>query len=318
MIRILAYTTSGELQTDWTIEQVQQNRESLAWYWIDFAQPTMQETYQLHQLGFHELAIQDCLHLQQRTKLDIYDDYRFYVLNAIDPITLQPNEIDLFQHEQYIVTFHFKLQPEIDAVWEKMSTDPTAQALGSWFICYKVMDKITDSFFPIAEQLEDQITEIGTRLQINGEMNQLFQIRRNLLHLRYVVQSLRELVIRITQSDQLTSSKEERRYYMDIFDLLTRLSGMIDSNREMTSDIRDNYLSLNSHRMNSIMMTLTLFTTIFMPLTFIAGIYGMNFDHMPELHSRYGYFIVLGVMVLISIVMVIWFRRKGWFSRSDK
>jgi magnesium transporter len=318
MIRILVYTKLGEIHSDWTLEQVQQNRASLIWYWIDFAQPTMQETYQLHQLGFHELAIQDCLHLQQRTKLDIYDDYRFYVLNAIDPITLQPNEIDLFQHEQYIVTFHFKPQPEIDFVWEKMSTDPTAQPLGSWFICYKIMDKITDSFFPIAEELEDQITEIGTRLQINGELNQLFQIRRNLLRLRYVVQSLRELIIRITQSDQLTGSKEEQRYYMDVYDLLARLSGMIDSNREMTSDIRDNYLSLNSHRMNSIMMTLTLFTTIFMPLTFIAGIYGMNFEHMPELHTRYGYFIVLGVMVVISIGMIIWFRHKGWFSKNEQ
>jgi len=103
---------------------------------------------------------------------------------------------------------------------------------------------------------------------------------------------------------------------MDIFDYLSRLSSMIDSSREMASDIRDNHISLNSNRMNTIMMTLTLFTTIFMPLTFIVGLYGMNFEYMPELKWRYGYFMVLGILLVISLIMYGWFKRKGWFLKE--
>jgi magnesium transporter len=182
------------------------------------------------------------------------------------------------------------------------------------------MDKVADSFFPLAEKLEDRITAIGVRPEVTGrmqkQMNELFHIRRSLLRLRHVIWPFRDLVFRITQSEHLSGKGEERRYYMDVYDYLLKLSTMIDSSRDMTSDIRDNHISLNSNRMNSIMMTLTVITTIFMPLTFIAGIYGMNFDYMPELKWHYGYFFVLGCMFAISIGMFLWFKHKGWFFKE--
>lgn len=320
MIRILAYSKSGEVIEDLTLEDIKQKRAELTWYWIDFNEPTLKEANELHNLGFHELAIQDCLHLQQRTKLDNYGDYHFLVVNAIDKESLKPKEIDIFQHHQYIVTFHYKPQAEIDKVWERMQHDKNAQSLGSNYICYKIMDKITDSFYPIAEKLEDRLTEIGVRPERSGrtkdQMNELFHIRRKLLRLRHVVYPLRDLVFRITQSSHLHVSDEERRYYNDVYDYLSRLSSTIDSSREMASDIRDNHISLNSNRMNIIMMTLTLFTTIFMPLTFIVGLYGMNFEYMPELKWKYGYFMVLGIMLVISLIMYGLFKRKGWFLKE--
>src|SRR5690606_15967373 len=104
--------------------------------------------------------------------------------------------------------------------------------------------------------------------------------------------------------------------YNDVYDYLSKLRSTIDSSREMASDIRDNHISLNSNRMNIIMMTLTLFTTIFMPLTFIVGLYGMNFEYMPELKWRYGYFTVLGIMLVTSLIMYGLFKRKGWFLKE--
>ncbi|MXQ52819.1 magnesium/cobalt transporter CorA [Shimazuella alba] len=320
MIRILAYSKSGELHEDLPLNEIKQKRSELAWYWVDFNKPTKKEAEELYQMGFHELAIQDCLHLQQRTKLDDYEDYHFFVLNAIDQKNLRPKEIDIFQHQQYVVTFHYKEQPEIDAVWDCMKKDSNAQSLGSRYICYKIMDKVADSFFPLAEKLEDRITAIGVRPEVTGrmqkQMNELFHIRRSLLRLRHVIWPFRDLVFRITQSEHLSGKGEERRYYMDVYDYLLKLSTMIDSSRDMTSDIRDNHISLNSNRMNSIMMTLTVITTIFMPLTFIAGIYGMNFEYMPELKWHYGYFFVLGCMFAISIGMFLWFKHKGWFFKE--
>jgi magnesium transporter len=320
LIRILAHTKTGQIKEDLALEDIKEKRSDLAWYWIDFDQPTLQEANELKKLGFHELAIQDCLHLEQRTKLDDYDDYHFFVINAIDKKTLKPKEIDIFQHHQYVVTFHYKAQPEIDTVWDTMKNDNEAQSLGSRFICYKIIDRIVDSFFPVAEKLEDRLTTIGIRPEKTGrmqeQMNELFHIRRSLLRLRHVIYPLRDLVYRITQSNHLFGSDEERRYYMDISDYLIKLSAMNDSSREMTSDIRDNHISLNSNRMNTIMMTLTLFTTIFMPLTFIVGLYGMNFEYMPELKSHYGYYIVLGVMLIVGVMMYIWFKQKGWFIKE--
>ncbi len=108
--------------------------------------------------------------------------------------------------------------------------------------------------------------------------------------------------------------KERQLYFHDIYDHLLKLSEMIETNREITADIRDSYLSLNSNRMNNIMMTFTAITTIFMPLSFIAGIYGMNFDYMPELHWKYGYFVVLAAMAVIGMTMFVWFKRNGWFQ----
>lgn len=319
MIRILAYTKTGELYQNISLTDLDQLRSSLAWFWIDFNQPTQKEASLLRKLGFHELAIQDCLHLEQRTKLDDYDDYHFFVINAIDKARLEPLEIDIFQHRQYVVTFHYHEQPEVDHVWNLMITDETAQSLGSRFITYKIIDRVVDSFFPIAEQLEERLTELEIKpranVRIQNLMNEVFRIRRNLLRLRHVIWPLRDLVFRITQSEHLFGSEEERRYYMDVHDYLLRLSSMIESSREMTTDMRDNYMSINSNRMNSIMMTLTVITTIFMPLTFIAGIYGMNFDYMPETKWHYGYFMVLGLMAIIGLVMYFWFKRKGWFSK---
>jgi magnesium transporter len=320
MIRILAYSKSGEIRKDLTLEDIQEKRSELAWYWIDFNEPTLKEANELHNLGFHKLAIQDCLHLQQRTKLDDYEDYHFFVINSINKDNLKPQEIDLFHHHQYVVTFHYKPQEEIDTVWERIQYDENAQSLGSKYICYKIMDKIADSFSPIAEKLEDRLTEIGMRsertVRMKDQMNELFHIRRKLMRLRQVIYPLRDLVYRITQTAHLYGNDEERRYYMDVFDYLSRLSSLIDSSREMASDIRDNHISMNSHRMNTIMMTLTLFTTIFMPLTFIAGLYGMNFEYMPELKWRYGYFMVLGVLLTTGLIMYGWFKRKGWFLKE--
>jgi magnesium transporter len=184
------------------------------------------------------------------------------------------------------------------------------------------MDQIVDQYFPVAQELEDRIAalEEKTRRNLNSLrplMRQVFLIRSQLLTLRHTVWPMRDLLYRILNSERLSLSVDERMHYRNIHDHLEKLAAMIESSREMTADIRDNYLSLNAHRMNSVMMTLTVITTIFMPLTFIVGVYGMNFEYMPELKWKYGYFTVLGIMALIALTMTLWFKKKGWFQRDD-
>ncbi|MNY35478.1 Magnesium transport protein CorA [compost metagenome] len=145
-------------------------------------------------------------------------------------------------------------------------------------------------------------------------MSQVFNVRGRLLKLRRTIVPMRDLMYRILNSQHVQSNGEERIYFGDIYDHLLKLTDMIEVDREMTADLRDSYISLNSNRMNSIMKTLTVITTIFMPLTLIAGIYGMNFRVMPELDWKYGYFGVLLLMLVLGAGMVRWFRRSGWFK----
>jgi magnesium transporter len=252
--------------------------------------------------------------------LDYFDDYHFYIINAINPKTLKPEEIDLFCGEKFVVTFHYNPHKEIDEVWERMKNNPLPHSQAPGYIVYKIFDEIVDSFFPIAQKLEDRLTDLETKsmghYSMEKRIDELFELRRQLLSLRHVVWPMRDLLYRMVNSHRLWNSEEERRHFLDIYDSLLKLSEMIESSREMTADIRDNYLSITSHRMNSIMMTLTIITTLFMPLTFIAGIYGMNFEYMPELKWKYGYFFILGVMAIVTIVMYYWFKRKGWINKE--
>jgi magnesium transporter len=180
------------------------------------------------------------------------------------------------------------------------------------------MDKLVDNYFPTLYFIEDQLNELEAqgenRPNIQKLTQQVYDIRSDLLRLRRTVLPMRDLLYRIINSEKISGFKGQHAYYTDIYDHLLKLSEMIESNREMTADLRDSYDSLRSNRMNSIMKTLTVITTIFMPLTFIAGVYGMNFVNMPELQWHSGYYIVIGVMLVLGLGMYSWFKRKGWFD----
>jgi len=145
-------------------------------------------------------------------------------------------------------------------------------------------------------------------------MDEIFDIRSDLLNLRKTINSMRNLLYRIINSERLIGFHEHKLYFSDIHDHLIKLSDMIASDRELTSDMRDNYLSINSSRLNKHMVVLTVISSIFIPLTFVVGVYGMNFQNMPELTWKYGYFIILIIMAFIAIKMFLWFKRKGWFD----
>jgi len=316
MLRTLAVTHEGHVLVDVPIDSLSQT--DIAWYWVDFAMPTEEEAMLLdHHFHFHPLAIEDCFHFLQRPKMDTYDDVQFFVLHAIDEKTLNAEEIDLFVGPQFIVSFHLKPSNEIDEAWQRISKQHNAEGKNQLHVMHLIIDKLVDNYFPSLFQIEDQLNDlevIDRKASIQKVMDDVFDIRSSLLKLRRTVNPMRDLVYRIMNTEKIQGMREQLVYFTDIYDHLLKLSEMIDSNRDVTADMRDSYISLNSNRMNAIMKTLTVITTIFMPLTFIAGIYGMNFANMPELAWHNGYFIVLGLMGLIGLSMFVYFWRKGWFS----
>lgn len=255
----------------------------------------------------------------QRPKVEFYEEHLFYVVHALNEKTLDATEVDIFSTKNMIVTFHKTEVPEIDFVWSYLKELKTVpQELGKNELLHKLIDKLVDMYFPIMHQLEERVMSIESNEDDEAPklINQIFDIRGDLLSLRKTVVPMRELLYRMLESKRVGLDADERSYFHDIYDHLLRLTDMMTSAREMTSDIRDNHISLNSYRMNNIMKTLTVITTIFMPLTFIAGLYGMNFVNMPELKSQNGYFYVLGMMILLGLLMTLWFKKKGWFEQD--
>ncbi|MFE1245490.1 magnesium/cobalt transporter CorA [Fictibacillus sp. NPDC058756] len=290
------------------------------WVWVDFDSPIKKETNLLRSFfNFHPLAVEDCVNNLQRPKVEFYEEHMFYVAHALDEETLEATEVDIFTTKNMVVTFHKTEVPEIDFVWNYLKDLKTVPPeLGKNELIHKLMDKLVDMYFPIMHKLEERVISIESNENDEAPklISQIFDIRADLLSLRKTVVPMRELLYRMLESKRVGLDAEERSYFHDIYDHLLRLTDMMTSAREMTSDIRDNYISLNSYRMNNIMKTLTVITTIFMPLTFIAGLYGMNFVNMPELKSENGYFYVLGFMILLGVMMSLWFKKKGWFEQE--
>lgn len=316
MIRTLALTKDMKLVRNLPVEELL--RQDLNWFWVDFERALDIEVDILDKgFRFHHLAIEDCLQLLQRPKLDYYDGYNFFVLNALNQKSLESEEIDLFVGKNYIVTFHLDSMAEIEECWNKVISNESTWDKGPTYILYIIIDKIVDQFFPAVYRIEDHLDEMDNNIKgksISRLMDEVFDLRGELLEIRRTVVSMRDLLYRILNSERLNGFKEYRLYLSDIYDHLLKLFEMIDSCRDMTADMRDSYMSMNSSRMNKNMMVLTVISTIFMPLTFIAGVYGMNFDFMPELGWKYGYFVILGIMLIIGVTMFFWFKKKGWFD----
>jgi len=314
MIRTLAMLHDGTVQYDVSFQLLKKN--DVKWYCVDFQNASVDENKLLSQFfHFHPLSIEDCVEYVQRPKLDYYDSYMFIVLHAIHQKTLEPEEVDLFLHKKFLVTYHKKAIRDINNIWHLVKKEKDLQE-GPIQILHKIADKIVDDYFPPVYQLEDllnQIEENTKNQSIDDLMRQLFAIRSDLYKIRRTVIPMRDLLYRIISSDKLNRFKEEL-YFYDIYDHLLKIVEMIEANRELTADIRDSYLSFTSNRMNTIMITLTVISSVFMPLTFIAGIYGMNFKNMPELEMQYGYFIVLAIMGVIGFGMLYFFYRMGWFQ----
>lgn len=316
MIRTMAVNRQYELISN--IQVTELVKGDFLWFWIDLFNPNETEIELLRNpLGFHPLAVEDCIYTLQRPKLDYYEDYTFFVTQAINPRTIEREEIDLFVSEKYVVTFHHHPSGEIDEVVKRLHHSTDLKKWDSSHVLYYILDKMVDNYFPHVYQIEDTLTEIDENSKgrsMEALLADLFNTRHDLLSLRHTISPMRDLIYRILNSQRLKGIQRRIAYFSDIHDHLLKLTEMIEANRELTTDIRDSYISLNANETNHVMKVLTVITTIFMPLTFIVGVYGMNFHNMPELSWKYGYFGALFLMFAIAVGMSWWFMKKGWFK----
>lgn len=309
--RILAKDQTDSIK-EMTLEDLQKCDYSLVW--VDIHAPQEYEANILRTyFNFHPLTIEDCLdRINQRPKVDFYQSYMFFIIHSLNE-NFERNEIDIYVNEKAIVTVHEDHIEEIDKVW-----GVTDQLDTSIHVLHKIIDAVVDAYLPKAYQIEEQLNVLEDHLQHslnNDPMSQLYEIRTMISRLSRIILPMNDLMYRIIHSERISALSEHHYYLNDVYDHLLKLKELVDGYKEFSTDLRDSYMAVSSNKMNETMMTLTIITTIFMPLTFIAGLYGMNFSEMPGLSFRNGFWYVLLFMIIITVIMMILFMLKGWLFR---
>jgi len=289
-----------------------------ALFWLDMEEPTKKEGEFLSSFfHFHPLAIEDCWDEINHPKADDYGDYLFIIFH--EPRTSEKRfttkEVEFFLGSNFLVTFHKSRLPHIAEVQGQLEKRPELFSRGPDFLLYLILDDIIDNYFPVLDKIETRIDELEDSIVVNpsrNTVNGIFSLKREVLHLKKVIGPQREILNRFTRAEFPIVAKTSLVYYRDLYDHIYRIYDLAESFRDLLSGALDAYLSSLSNRMNEIMKVLTIITTILLPLSLIAGIYGMNFRFMPELSRPWGYPWALGLMVTVALVMIRYFRKKNW------
>lgn len=291
--------------------------------WIDVAglEDNKKITGICNEYKIHPLFIEDMLNTRQRPKLDILDDYLFVVFKLLEAptgqLTYKTEQISLIIKQNLLITFRESDRYDLTPLYKRLSAEHSlVREQGSDYLTYLLMDYIVDDYFNfveetaiLLEQIEDQLIKKPESI----ELQSLYTSKRRTITLRKTIAPLRDIVHLLLSDGGGLINNRYNLYFRDLYDHCIRLVESIDLHREMSSSMLDIYLSTLNNRMNETMKVLTMFASIFIPLTFIVGVYGMNFEFMPELGWRYGYPTVMTVMIFLAVLMLYYFKRKKLF-----
>jgi magnesium transporter len=301
--------------------QIERRLASGEFFWLDLQRPSPEDAELLGQLfGFHPLPLEDAQQFGQRAKLEDYDDFAFIVVYGASADEDRLVEVHCFYSERYLVTVHRDDCPpfaDLRARYlqgEKEHTETTPILL-----LHEVIDRLTDSFFPMLQEFDDDLDAIEADLEgepADGLQQAIFALKRRLVHIRKAVGPQRDLLARLADGTAALPgmSVEAERYFRDVYDHLIRIGDLLESYRDLLSGASEVYLSTVSNRLNAVMKQLAVIATIFLPLTFVTGFFGQNFGWMVD-HIGSGWtFVVVGLgsQAIALVIVLAYFRRRGW------
>jgi magnesium transporter len=268
--------------------------------------------------NLHPLTLEDIVHIDQRPKFEDYDNYILAILKMITyDSEVISEQLSIVLTENTVISFQEpKGGDAFDIIRNRLrQCKGRVRKLGADYLFYALMDAVVDCYFNVIEVIGDKVEVIEEEIMNepkNESLNHLYRMKREIIFLRKQVWPLRDMIANLIRSQTKFISPNTQIYLRDIQDHSTRIIDTVETYRDLLSGIMDIYLSTNANKMNEVMKVLTIMSSIFIPVTFIAGVYGMNFEFMPELKSPYGYAIVWGVMLSIITGLVIYFKRKKW------
>ncbi len=323
MIKCAFYLTpDGKLMDQLGIEQIRTllaTGEGLLW--VDIEDVTSEDAELLTNVFcFHSLAVEDCISKNiHPPKIDDFEDYLFIIVHGInyniESDVEETTELALFLGKNYLVTSHDVPLRAVASVLDHVRKDGRPMRRGVDFLAHDLINTLVDNIMPTIEEMNDKSATIEAEALHEPKretLTSIMQLKRSILALTRVILPQREIMNGLSRGEYALISERAQIYYRNIYDHLVRIEMLALGLRDMAESVLSTYLSSVSNRMNEVMKMLTLIATIFIPLTFIVGIYGMNFANMPELQWRYGYFSILIVMAVIGTSLVVYFRRKRW------
>lgn len=323
-ISVIQYSIDKLLQHDIaSINELKQlkNSELITWINIDGLSDIRIVESIGQELNIHPLVLEDILSTQQRPKLEEYEDYLYLVIKGIsvdrkDEFSLRYEQISILLLANYVVTFKEKVDRTFNPIYNHLQNHKgRLRQMGSDYLAYAIVDTIVDEYFVVEDKLDEIFDPLEEKLLVNSSKESLqiiHKIRRELITMRRSISPLRELLATIQRTDSILLHEKTLRYYGDVYDHVLRVTDSLDSYRERIAVMQDIYLSSISNKMNETMKVLTVFAAIFIPLTFIAGVYGMNFEHMPELKWRWAYPALWLLFISIGIGLLLYFKKKHW------
>jgi magnesium transporter len=323
MIHSLYCPAAGPRRADLSVAEIAQLlQEHNGPLWVSLEQPTPEESTAIlyDTFHFHPLAIEDCqAGPYQVAKVDDYGDYVFIIAHAPQSGTslssLETVELDFFLGPGYLVTSFTEEVEPVREVWQRLERDERMTARGADFLCHAILDTLVDAYMPLIDALDEEIDVLEDQvlaLPRTQTLQRILELKHSTLMLRRVIGPQREVMNRLSRDDFPQIDRTNRIYFRDIYDHLVRIQDLSESVRDIIGGALDTYLSATSNRLNQVMKALTIVSTIFLPLSFVASAYGMNFEFMPGLHWYWGFAVMCGIFTTMTLLMLWMFRHNDW------
>lgn len=328
MIRIVCWRKPGAGREELPEEElaaVLADAKAVIWVDIQGGEADQIEEFLNHNFQFHPLAIDDAIVESHLPKLDNWINYLYIVLHGIDVETysvgskVETLELDVFLGNNYLVTYHEIPLPAVDKIWDLVARDERQHLFGPDHLLYKIADELVSQLMPVFDKVDEVIDHVEDDIFKNPRpdaLETMIEIKRNLLHLRRIIAPQREVINRLARDEYEVIDAKDQVFFRDVYDHLVRIYEISESLRELASGGLDTYMSIVNNRINNIMRALTVITTIFMPLSFVVGFFGMNFFAAPDPQvawmSEAVFAITLIFLIAMPVGMFLWIRNHNW------
>ncbi len=300
--------------------------------WVDFEATNIDEEKEaadvlLKMFKFHYLTVEDCMETRNQPKVEAFKNYIFFIVHGVTNRTNSTNfatkELDGFLGSNFVVTFRNEPFRSIDEVKTKLKKSTFACQRGAAYLLHQILDHLVDLYMPVVDDFDNSIEELEERVFMMKRNNtavleEIMDFRRSVARLKRISTRQLDALYRLAHGEFPQIPETILPFYRDVHDHLQRISDLAESYRDLVGGLFDIHFSVTANKTNDVMKVLAVFSAIILPLSLIAGIYGMNFENMPELHSPYGYYLTIALMLVIAVGELIYFWRKGWIIKSKE
>ncbi len=322
---IFLYNPDKGLSTDFNVEEISTAlRDPRSLIWIDMMDVDDQDIDLLTSVfNLHELTVEDAIMSNSRSKIEKFRDYLFLILFSLEKgnggsmhsAKIKTTELDCCLGRNFLITFHSGPLPQVSVCKDRIRRQSPIIMNGADMLLYSILDACVDSYFPVIDEFDRMVDDMSDELfkdPTQKTLHKIYNLKNEVMHLRRTIGPQADVINLMARGDFEFILPSNIIYFRNIYDNLVRLNDVVGTSRDIITGAMEAYVSVVSNRLNEIMKTLTVISTIVMPLTLIASIYGMNFKNMPELEHKMGYPAVIFTMFILTIIMLIYFKRKKW------